>query len=146
MTNLEYETTGEIYSFSKDKKSICILGNWYRSFTPITLFQKGDNVKLIVKDKKIGTKIYRNIISIERNSPETKSVRPAHHQPADLVKDIEPEWAKKIDSDYPNELNNTDKNCLLLCSKDLFIELHKDNKNVKFKDILEEVKRLRINL
>ena len=68
---------GQIYSISKDKKSISILGEWYHSFLP-TNFNKSDNVKLTYVENKKGDKTFKNIKSIERtknNEPKIEIIK-----------------------------------------------------------------------
>ncbi len=71
--------TGQIYSVSKDKKSISILGEWYHSFHP-TIFNKSDNVKLTYVENKKGDKTFKNIKSIETIKTENQNNEPTIEQ------------------------------------------------------------------
>ena len=108
------QVEGEIQSIRKDRKALAIEGVWYQSNFKLIPeeFKKGDFVKVTFNKK--GE--FNNVKSIEK-----------------VKQDI------KEDLDI---LTSTDKNCILITAKDLYL----DNKDIPLNEWIKEIKRLRENL
>jgi hypothetical protein len=105
---MEFETKGNIYAISKDKKSISILGNWYHNYNELDL-NKGDEVKIVFTEKKVKGKdgkemIFKNIKSIERIEIEE-------------IKETKNNEEVKMDITVkPKYISDTTINCILMQS------------------------------
>ena len=136
---MEFETKGKIARIRKDRKGLDLgFDNWFNSFKKLPdEFKVGDEVLIVSIEKKVNNKIFKNIKSIKKI--ETK---------------IEPEWSKLIDSNYSDEikpfddkLTPTDKNAILIVSKDIYLEEQMLEENPRtLKQIISEVKELRLKI
>lgn len=130
------EITGEIYSKSKDEKSINISGEWFRSFNKIE-FSKGDIVKVLYKTRTLNGKVFNNIVKISLIETWNKK------QEEDLSKSE----SKAIPCGEKVFLSPTDLNCCIMTAKDLFeIDIMTNDNPNSFEDWVERVKLIRLKL
>ena len=107
---------GEVQNIRKDSKAIQINNEWFSGFK-VLRFNKGDNIEIeyFVNDKGFN-QIYSSKL---------------------LPKEV------KLDNvTTSNELTNTDKDCILLCAKDIYL----DNKDIPLNELVKEIKRLRLSI
>lgn len=116
----------EIQYIKPDKKSFTILDVWYNNKFKVIPdgIIKGSKVHVdyILKDNKR----YWQSVKLEQELPVTNKL---------------PQETKV--SKLTNELTSTDKNCILLCSKDLY--LSEDNKR-SFSECIDFIKELRLKI
>lgn len=106
---------GEIYSFSKDRKSININGIWLHNFLPFDdKITKGIEYKITYSTKKVGDKEFNNIKSFERNNNE-KPIK------IDITNQIEQQKKEELKSYLSNEQKEKTASMILSYSKDLCI-------------------------
>lgn len=118
------EISGEVQNIRKDRKAIQIENVWYSSnfkAIPETI-NKGDNV--LIKYTEKGQ--FKNVKSIEK-----LDIEESEKAPEKRIKD------------------STAVNNLVMCSKDIFINLGKDSKKTLLevtKDVIESYKEIRDNI
>lgn len=111
--------TGEVQAIRKDRKGIEVLGNWYSSvFKVIEDVEKGDTVKIRFTENKG----FRNIKDFE--------ILPDNKEVIAVLKQI-------------TELTPTDKNCILMTAKDIYLSI--DNTR-SLEECIKFVKELRLNI
>lgn len=116
------ETTGEIYSISKDFKSISINGNWYHAFKPIENISKGDMIQVFYSINKKDNKTFRNIKSIQTG-----------------IKEVKEEQSK-------DKLDTTTVNTIIMSVKDIIINQLSENKTPDFDLLFKNFKEQALKL
>ena len=126
------EAQGKIQRIRKDRKAISLgPDNWYQFFKPITEdFNKEDNVKIIYSEKKLDDILFKNAKSMVKIKNDIE-VKPKVLNNEPLLKQI---------------LTATDKNCILMTAKDIFISPRALGSDKVFDKIVEEIKLIRLNL
>lgn len=121
------ETKGEIQNIKSNRKSLCILGNWYNSFNLLPEeLEKGDEVNIVFNEKKVNDVTFRNIKKITKE--------PSNKEVIEVIKNLP-----------KNKISDTTINCILMqsvqYSQDRSISLEQSTNEVikSYKTIIDSI-------